>query len=98
MSCALERPPRGAIALALHALNLLVMRQLLSDIERFSDRAELIVVPPLCPVSISAYDFSQTADLIHRAEAATRLWLKKNGLHGDGTPEQLLPHEHDHHD
>ena len=97
MSCALERPPRGAIALALHALNLLVMRQLLSDIERFSDRAELIVVPPLCPVSISAYDFSQTADLIHRAEAATRLWLKKNGLHGDGTPEQLLPHEHDHH-
>lgn len=97
MSCALERPPRGAIALALHALNLLVMRQLLSDIERLSDRAELIVVPPLCPVSISAYDFSQTADLIHRAEAATRLWLKKNGLHGDGTPEQLLPHEHDHH-
>ena len=53
MSCALERPPRGAIALALHALNLLVMRQLLSDIERFSDRAELIVVPP-CARSASA--------------------------------------------
>jgi hypothetical protein len=54
------------------------------------------VVPTLRKDS-SAYDFSQTADLIHRAQAATRLWLKKNGLHGDRTPEQLLPHEHDHH-
>lgn len=95
ISCALSAPPRGAVAFALHALNLLVMRQLVNDIERFSERAELIVVPPLCPVAISAYDFTQTADLIHRAEATTRLWLKKNGLHGRGTPEELLPHEHD---
>jgi NTE family protein len=96
LSCALQRPPRGAVAYALHALNLLVMRQLLSDIERFSDRAEIVVVPPLCPVTVSAYDFSQTADLIHRAEAMTRLWLKKKGLASDGAPEALLPHDHEH--
>lgn len=96
VSCALQRPPRGAVAVALHALNLLVMRQLISDVEHFSSRAELIVLPPLCPVVVTAYDFSQTADLIHRAEAATRLWLKKNGLHDRGTPHELLPHEHDH--
>jgi NTE family protein len=96
MSCALENPPRGAVAFALHALNLLVMRQLLSDIERFSDRAELVVVPPLCPVTVSAYDFSQTADLIRRAEATTRLWLRKKGLEREGAPEELLPHEHEH--
>jgi NTE family protein len=96
MSCALDRSPRGAVAFALHALNLLVMRQLLSDIERFADRAELVVVPPLCPVTVSAYDFSQTADLIHRAEANTRLWLRKNGLESEGAPEELLPHEHEH--
>jgi NTE family protein len=95
MSCALEKPPGGAVAFALHALNLLVMRQLLTDIERFSDRVELIVVPPLCPVAVSAYDFSQTADLIHRADAATRLWLKKHGLSSDGAPEELLPHDHE---
>lgn len=94
MSCALDKPPRGAVAFALHALNLLVMRQLLSDIERFSHRAELIVVPPLCPVSVSAYDFSQTGDLIRRAEATTRLWLKKNGLEREGAPEELIPHDH----
>lgn len=94
-SCALRKPPRGAIAFALHALNLLVMRQLVSDIEHFSTRVELIVLPPLCPVTVTAYDFSQTADLIHRAEASTRLWLKQNGLHDRGTPSELLPHEHE---
>jgi NTE family protein len=96
MSCALAKPPRGAVAFALHALNLLVMRQLLSDIEHYSSRVELIVVPPLCPVNISAYDFSQTAELIHRAEATTRLWLKKHGLEPAGAPPELLPHGEEH--
>lgn len=94
MSCALEVPPRGAVALALHALNLLVMRQLSNDIERLADRAELVVLPPLCPLTTTAYDFSHTHELIHRAEAATRLWLKKNGLHSRGTPLELQPHHH----
>lgn len=94
-SCALPRPPRGAVAIALHALNLLVMRQLVSDIEHFAARIELVVLPPLCPVTVTAYDFSQTADLIHRAEAATRLWLRQNGLHDRGTPPELLPHDHE---
>jgi NTE family protein len=93
-SCALERPPRGAVALALHALNLLIMRQLVTDVEYFSGRAELIVLPPLCPIDVSSYDFSQTAEIMRRSEAATRLWLRQNGLHGHGTPEELLPHQH----
>ena len=96
-SCALAKPPRGAVALALHAVNLLVMRQLVSDIEYFSNRAELIVLPPLCPITVTSYDFSQTADLVHRSEAKARLWLQQNGFHGQGTPEELLPHEHDAH-
>jgi NTE family protein len=96
LSCALEKPPRGAVALALHAVNLMVMRQLVSDIEFFSRRAELIVLPPLCPVTVSSYDFSQTADLVHRAEAKTRLWLRQNGLQSRGAPDELLPHAHEH--
>jgi NTE family protein len=95
LSCALEKPPRGAVALALHAVNLMVMRQLVSDIELFSRRAELIVLPPLCPVAVSSYDFSQTADLVHRAEAKTRLWLRQNGLQSRGAPDELLPHAHE---
>jgi NTE family protein len=96
LSCALEEPPRGAVALALHAVNLMVMRQLVSDIELFSRRAELIVLPPLCPIAVSSYDFSQTADLVHRAEAKTRLWLRQNGLQSRGAPDELLPHVHEH--
>ena len=56
------------------------------------------MLPPLCPVTVTPYDFSQTADLMHRSEAATRLWLKQNGLHDRGTPSELLPHEHDNHE
>lgn len=96
MSCALETPPRGAVALALHALNLMVMRQLLRDIDRFAHRCELIVVPPLCPITVTAYDFSQSSALIRRAEANTRLWLKKSGLESRGAPSTLLPHDHHH--
>jgi NTE family protein len=94
ISCALEEPPRGAVALAMHAVNLLVMRQLLSDIEHFSSRVEVVVLPPLCPVTVSSYDFSQTADLVHRAEAKTRLWLQTKGLQSAGAPDELLPHHH----
>ena len=94
MSCALEAPPHGAVGMALHALNLLIMRQLLSDIQRFSPQCELIVIPPLCPLTTTAYDFSHAADLISRAEASTRLWLKRNGLESRGAPSELLPHDH----
>lgn len=96
MPCALEAPPHGAVALALHALNLLIMRHLLSDIDRFSHRCELIVIPPLCPLTTTTYDFSQLGELIRRAEATTRLWLKKNGLESRSAPSALLPHDHDH--
>jgi NTE family protein len=94
MSCAIEAPPRGAMAVALHALNLLVMQQLEKDADRFSNRAQLIIVPPLCPLITTPYDFSQSAELMRRAEATTRLWLKRDGLDGGGTTHGLLVHAH----
>ncbi len=94
ISCALHAPPRGALAVALHALNLLIMRQLVKDIERCAGIAEVITVPPLCPLSTTSYDFSQSAALIHRAEAATRLWLRTDGPRHLGSPLALLPHHH----
>jgi NTE family protein len=93
--CALEAPPRGAVGVLLHALNLLIMRQLIDDIEHFKERVELLILPPLCPLTVTPYDFSQTRELIRRAEAMTRLWLKKHGMEGAGTPAELLPHRHD---
>lgn len=93
-SCALRDPPRGALAMALHALNLLAMRQLLADIDRFAARCELIVIPPLCPLAVHAYDFSQTGALIDRATAATRRWLTE-GLRPEDPRWALLPHRHE---
>jgi NTE family protein len=91
--CAMHAPPRGAFAMALHALNLLAMRQLLADIDRFAGRCDLVVVPPLCPLAIHAYDFSRTRTLIARAEAATRAWLVE-GIRHEDPRWALLPHRH----
>lgn len=93
-SCALERPPLGAVATALHALNLLVNRRLVRDLEGTGAGVELAVVPPLCPVAVTPFDFSATADLIRRAEASTRLWLRRGGLSRRGIPDESIPHSH----
>jgi NTE family protein len=92
--CAIERPPRGPIAMALHALNMLIARQLALDIERFSAVAQVIVVPPLCPLMTSSYDFSQGGGLIDRAAGATREWLAAGGLSSTGIPGALRAHHH----
>jgi NTE family protein len=91
-SCALTRPPRGALAMALHALNLLIARQLVRDAEHFSSAAELVIVPPLCPMEASPYDFSTIGKLINRAADATTRWLDRNGLQPGAIPCALKPH------
>lgn len=93
-SCALSKPPRGAVATALHALNLLFNRRLVHDLEEMTGSIEIAVVPPLCPVDVTPFDFSKTADLIRRADASTRLWLRKGGLSRRGIPDELSPHGH----
>ena len=93
-ACSLETPPRGAVATVLHCLNLLIAHQLALDIERLAGAARLVVVPPLCPLAISPYDFSHCGDLIDRAAETTRHWLERGGLEGGGVPGALIPHTH----
>jgi NTE family protein len=92
--CAAGLPPAGPIALALHALNLLVARQLVRDTERFRAVVHVSVVPPLCPLPISSYDFSHGAELIERAAVSTTRWIQERGLEREDTPPALLPHSH----
>lgn len=93
--CAMSHPPTDAVGSALHALNLIIARQLAEDGERFADRVELLIVPPLCPLGVSSHDFSRTSELIDRASEATRLWLRDDGLERGGIPVALRPHRHD---
>lgn len=92
-ACALERAPSGAIARAMHALSLLVARQLVYDAERFAGTAlELRIVPSLCPLDVSPYDYSAAAGLIARARSETRRWLEQGGLEQARIPPQLREH------
>jgi NTE family protein len=92
-ACALDAPPRGAVATALHAITLLIAHQLVSDLERCGGKAELVTVPPLCPLAVSPYDFSRAGELIERAAEQTRRWLQRDGLQKQRIPGALRPHE-----
>lgn len=91
-ACALEAPPRGAVATMLHAITLMIAGQLVADLERCRGKAELVTVPPLCPLAVSAYDFSRAGELIERAAAQTRRWLDGGGLNRQRIPGALRPH------
>lgn len=92
-ACALEAPPRGAIAAGLHAITLLIAHQLVADLERCGGEVEIVTVPPLCPLAVSPYDFSQAGELIERAAAQTRRWIERGGLRKQRIPGALRPHE-----
>lgn len=91
-ACALTEPPASAIGNALHALNMLIAHQLVQDLELLADRYEVLTVPPLCPLSASAYDFSRAPELIDRAKHSTRHWLENGGLLQPRIPGALRPH------
>ena len=93
-ACATQAPPVGAVANALHALTLLIARQLVSELESLDPAIEYYVVPPLCPLVGSPYDFSRTSDHIERAINSTDAWLKLSGLEQSGIPHELRPHGH----
>jgi len=48
-ACAREAPPSGAIASALHALTLLIARQVTHELESLDGSIDYHVVPPPCP-------------------------------------------------
>lgn len=94
-SCALPRPPSGAMASALHGLALLISSQLVTELEGLAATVEYHVVPSLCPVGCTSYDFSQTGSLIDRAERQTLDWLGAGGLQLREIPAALRPHDHE---
>jgi NTE family protein len=93
-ACATDAPPVGAVANALHALTLLISRQLVSELEGLDPSIEYYVVPPLCPLVGSPYDFTRTADHIERAIRTTDAWLAQSGLQQGNVPDEMRPHSH----
>ena len=84
----------GAVANALHALTLLIARQVVNDLENLSPDIEYFVVPPLCPLMGSPYDFSLTTEHIERSIISTEQWLARDGLEKTHIPGALRTHDH----
>jgi NTE family protein len=93
-ACSLSAPPRGALASALHAITLLIAHQLVMELERYRAQAEIVTVPPLCPLEVSPYDFSHAGELIERAGEQTQRWLDRGGLKRERVPQALRAHTH----
>lgn len=94
--CALPKPPKGAIGMLVHALALLINQRLARDIERFGDRAKLIVLPPPCPQTVQALDFGHAEQLIEQGYELARQVLDEPAPEAL-TPralERLRPHAH----
>jgi len=77
--CALSVPPSTAVGVALQALTLLSQQQLVGEVTRYAGPAKLMVLPPLCPLKVSAADFGHADELITRSKRATRAWLDEGG-------------------
>lgn len=78
-ACALERPRTTALATAMQALTLLIEQRLVIEVAHFTQRAQIKVLPPLCPPAVSSIDFSQAGELIERAHRATGDWIDSGG-------------------
>jgi NTE family protein len=93
-ACALAEPPRSAIAAALHAITLMIAHQLVMELERWRERAQIVTVPPLCPLEVSPYDFGHSGELIERAAEQTGRWIARGGLEREQVPGALRAHAH----
>ena len=93
-TCVGKAVPRHALGRAMHAITLLGAHQLRQDFERFAQTVSLRLVPPLCPLQQSAYDYSRGAWLIEAARESTRRWIDRGGLDSDQYPPELIVHSH----
>ncbi|HEX6843329.1 MAG TPA: patatin-like phospholipase family protein, partial [Stellaceae bacterium] len=93
-ACALKEPPRRAIAKALHAITLMINWQLIYELERMPADIEVHLVPTLCPLAVSPFDFTQSRALIERADRSSQKWIDEGGLERRALPQELAPHRH----
>ncbi|MEW6766466.1 MAG: patatin-like phospholipase family protein [Pseudomonadota bacterium] len=93
-ACDMQKPPVGAVANVLHALTLLIARQMTYELEDIDPSIEYYVVPPLCPLVGSPYDFSRTDEHIERAIKSTEKWIAEGGLAKREIPGEMRPHNH----
>jgi NTE family protein len=76
-SCALSAPPRSALGVLAQASTLLLHQRLVQDVRTFAGSADLVVLPPPCPIQVSALDFRHAAALAAAGRASAGSWLDR---------------------
>jgi NTE family protein len=93
-ACTLKEPPKGAVAIALHPITLMITWQLMHELEGMPEDIQVHLAPTLCPLGVSPHDFSASKELIERAAQATTKWIACGGLTRRALPQELVAHGH----
>jgi NTE family protein len=93
--CARGRAPASALGVAVQALTLLIEQRLIVEVAGYAGAATIKVLPPLCPLTVSAADFSHGAELVDRGHRATAAWLDEGGVDLPRQERFLSLHRHD---
>lgn len=73
--CALRTPPRGALAMLVHATQLMVSQRFTAELASLEGGVDLVVLPPPCPIDVQPMDFGHAKRLMMRAEADAGAYL-----------------------
>ena len=92
--CALPGPPRSAIGVALQSLTLLIAQRLIHEMSGLSGAVTIKVLPPLCPLAVSAADFGHAAELIARARRTSLEWISSGDIDLPAPERFLALHDH----
>lgn len=93
-ACALSRPPRSAAGVALHSLTLMIEQRLILEIAALQSAITIKLLPPLCPLGVSAADFSHAEELITRARRSSLRWIDSGGTDLPDPERFLTLHHH----
>lgn len=75
--CALKHPPRGALAMVVHATSLMVAQRFAGEVLSVAGRRDLTILPPPCPLDVQPMDFGHAEELMERSEASARAFLEE---------------------
>ena len=76
-TCELDEPPHGSLAMLVYATHLLIGRRLAAELEALKASADVVVLPPPCPLRVQPTDFSHADELIERSAADARAALDR---------------------
>jgi NTE family protein len=73
--CTLSAPPRSALAMLIHATELMVAQRFTGEVASLPGGIDVVVLPPPCPIDVQPTDFGHAERLMNRAELDAHAFL-----------------------